>query len=331
MEKLRTHYDNLQVVENASMEVIKGAYRYLSQKWHPDKNPDNRETAERITKIINEAYEVLSDPVQRQQHDNWIREQREQTKQQCQEPPPTSDSLKETLPNIDGNNCNLSLWNPNTAANWSLLFTPVFGAWLNAKNWSELGNIKKQRQSMIWVYCSAVLLLIAFFSPDNIGRGIGFWLLIGWYFSNGKSQIKFFKENLGNNYTKKSFGKPLGIAILTVCGIFGISMVYYMFDTETQMENALTEISGVWRYDEDGTIITFKLATPTKSIDFGGKSIEVIVNNFDNDNKILTLSSTKYKPSFVLAVRQIFQEKGFTLHLTFDNGAQRNLSFVRLL
>ncbi|NCC61579.1 MAG: J domain-containing protein [Verrucomicrobiae bacterium] len=103
MEKLRTHYDNLQVVENASIEVIKGAYRYLSQKWHPDKNPNNRIVAERITKIINEAYEVLSDPAQRQQHDNWIREQREQTKQQSQYPPPTPEPFKETSPNIQVN------------------------------------------------------------------------------------------------------------------------------------------------------------------------------------------------------------------------------------
>lgn len=70
-----THYDNLQVKRNASQEVIKGAYKHLSQKWHPDKNPDNREEAGRILRIINAAYEVLSDPVRRKQHDKWIEEQ----------------------------------------------------------------------------------------------------------------------------------------------------------------------------------------------------------------------------------------------------------------
>ena len=48
MSQVKTHYDNLQVKETASDEVIKGAYRYLSQKWHPDKNPHNRQEAERI-------------------------------------------------------------------------------------------------------------------------------------------------------------------------------------------------------------------------------------------------------------------------------------------
>ena len=76
MKKIRTYYDNLQVVENASPEVIKGAYKYLSQRWHPDKNPENREKAERITRIINRAYEVLSDVDKRRQHDAWIAEQK---------------------------------------------------------------------------------------------------------------------------------------------------------------------------------------------------------------------------------------------------------------
>jgi len=66
----------LQIAENASPEVIKGAYKYLSQKWHPDKNPSERGKAEQISKILNEAYSVLSDPVLRAEHDIWIREQR---------------------------------------------------------------------------------------------------------------------------------------------------------------------------------------------------------------------------------------------------------------
>lgn len=76
-KKFNTHYDNLQVKENASLEVIRGAYRYLSQKWHPDKNADNREEAARVTRIINAAYEVLSDPQRRKEHDDWITVQRQ--------------------------------------------------------------------------------------------------------------------------------------------------------------------------------------------------------------------------------------------------------------
>lgn len=83
---IRTHYDNLQVAQNASDEVIRGAYKYLCQKWHPDRQPaDKRNEAERIMKLINEAYEVLSDPARRRQHDQWIAE--ELAKQKQTDPP----------------------------------------------------------------------------------------------------------------------------------------------------------------------------------------------------------------------------------------------------
>lgn len=74
MPKLRTHYDNLQVSRAASNEVIRAAYQKLSQLHHPDKNPTDRERAERRIKIINDAYDVLSDPEKRRQHDMWIKE-----------------------------------------------------------------------------------------------------------------------------------------------------------------------------------------------------------------------------------------------------------------
>lgn len=71
MARIHTHYDNLKVARNAPPEVIRAAYKTLSQKYHPDRNP-NSPDAIRIIQIINSAYEVLSDPVKRQEHDHWI-------------------------------------------------------------------------------------------------------------------------------------------------------------------------------------------------------------------------------------------------------------------
>jgi curved DNA-binding protein CbpA len=71
MSRIHTHYDNLKVARDAPPEVIRAAYKTLSQKYHPDRNP-NRPDAVRIIKIINLAYEALSDPVKRQEHDEWI-------------------------------------------------------------------------------------------------------------------------------------------------------------------------------------------------------------------------------------------------------------------
>ena len=71
---IHTHYDNLKVARNAPIEVIRAAYKTLSQIHHPDMNPNSLE-AERVMKIINAAYEVLSDPEKRRDHDIWIARQ----------------------------------------------------------------------------------------------------------------------------------------------------------------------------------------------------------------------------------------------------------------
>ena len=68
----RTHYDNLKVSRTAPPEVIAAAYRALSKQLHPDVNHGSSD-AERVMTIINKSYEVLSDPLKRQKHDEWIR------------------------------------------------------------------------------------------------------------------------------------------------------------------------------------------------------------------------------------------------------------------
>ncbi|MES2900646.1 MAG: J domain-containing protein [Pseudomonadota bacterium] len=69
-QPLETHYDHLQVMRTAPLEVIKASYRVLSQKYHPDRNPDPE--ALRIMKRVNQAWDVLSDPERRARHDRWI-------------------------------------------------------------------------------------------------------------------------------------------------------------------------------------------------------------------------------------------------------------------
>lgn len=71
MGKIHTHYDNLKVARLAPQEVIRAAYKALSQKYHPDKNPGD-EKAARIMAIVNSAYGTLADPQRRKEHDEWI-------------------------------------------------------------------------------------------------------------------------------------------------------------------------------------------------------------------------------------------------------------------
>ncbi|MCX7641813.1 MAG: molecular chaperone DnaJ [Elusimicrobiales bacterium] len=66
----KDYYRILGVSRNATQEEIKSAFRKLALKYHPDRNPGNKD-AETKFKEINEAYEVLSNPEKRKMYDTY--------------------------------------------------------------------------------------------------------------------------------------------------------------------------------------------------------------------------------------------------------------------
>jgi len=66
----RDYYDILGVSKDASSEELKKAYRKMALKYHPDKNPNNKEAEEKFKEAA-EAYEVLSNPDKRQRYDQF--------------------------------------------------------------------------------------------------------------------------------------------------------------------------------------------------------------------------------------------------------------------
>ncbi|MBT7989424.1 MAG: J domain-containing protein [Anaerolineae bacterium] len=64
----KDYYKILGVDRKASQDEIKKVYRKLAMKYHPDKNPDNKEAEEKF-KEVNEAHQVLSDPKKRARYD----------------------------------------------------------------------------------------------------------------------------------------------------------------------------------------------------------------------------------------------------------------------
>ena len=68
---MRTHYENLEVSPHAQDAVIRASYRVLVQKYHPDRFQPQSE-AERITKLLNQAYAILSDPEKRRIYDEVL-------------------------------------------------------------------------------------------------------------------------------------------------------------------------------------------------------------------------------------------------------------------
>uniref|UniRef100_A0A0R3S2G8 DnaJ homolog subfamily C member 21 n=1 Tax=Elaeophora elaphi TaxID=1147741 RepID=A0A0R3S2G8_9BILA len=66
---MRCHYDVLEIDCGADDETIKRSYRKLALKWHPDKNPNKVEECTRYFALIQQAYDVLSDPHERAWYD----------------------------------------------------------------------------------------------------------------------------------------------------------------------------------------------------------------------------------------------------------------------
>ncbi|XP_013994345.2 dnaJ homolog subfamily C member 21 [Salmo salar] len=67
---MKCHYEVLGVKRDATDDDMKKVYRKLALRWHPDKNLDNADEAAEQFKLIQAAYEVLSDPQERAWYDN---------------------------------------------------------------------------------------------------------------------------------------------------------------------------------------------------------------------------------------------------------------------
>ena len=71
MSEKRDYYEVLGIKKGASDDEIKKAYRKMAIKYHPDRNLNNKEDAEKHMKEINEAYDVLKDPQKKAQYDQF--------------------------------------------------------------------------------------------------------------------------------------------------------------------------------------------------------------------------------------------------------------------
>lgn len=110
MTTLPDYYEVLQVSPSADEDIIEAAYRRLAKKWHPDRNPGDPFAAERM-KLLNEAHEVLMDPVKRRKYD-FEKNQSGASGKAKDDPPPTASYAQQkaqetpapgTLPTVETN------------------------------------------------------------------------------------------------------------------------------------------------------------------------------------------------------------------------------------
>ena len=110
-----------------------------------------------------------------------------------------------------------ALWNPNATANWSLLFTPMFGAWLQMRNWTALGEARRAATSRVWLILSAVVLVASAILDLSMPRSlyaalttpIEFLNLIAWYFASGRPHAKWVDRRFGSDYPREAWTRPL--------------------------------------------------------------------------------------------------------------------------
>ncbi len=125
------------------------------------------------------------------------------------------------------------IWSPNAAANWSLVFSPSFGAFLHARNAKVLGRPEEAALNMKWFYGNLIwfvlMLLISELIPsipDLPFRLISIVILLTWYFSVAKKQIRYVKDTYESEYKRKSWGRPLLIGLGCIIAYLVLAFIF---------------------------------------------------------------------------------------------------------
>jgi hypothetical protein len=122
-----------------------------------------------------------------------------------------------------------ALWNPNAAALWSVLFSPVFGAWLHALNWRALGDPARQRRSARWMLVGLaaavfyIVVALAWHDPlisDRVSSATGLAYLLAWYLGPAREQLRVVRERHGDAYPRRPWGRVLMIGVGAMLGYF---------------------------------------------------------------------------------------------------------------
>ena len=123
-----------------------------------------------------------------------------------------------------------ALWNPNAAAGWSLLFSPVFGAYVHMHNWQVLGQPEQAARALRWLQAGVAILALQIITAALNTRlnaealllhpaGVLFMLL--WYVGAARQQSQLIKARYGRAYPRRNWD-PVVLAALLGAGCYAL-------------------------------------------------------------------------------------------------------------
>lgn len=213
----------------------------MAKEWHYAKDGERHGpiTSQQLKKLATSGDLQPTDLVWTEGNDEWKPASGIKglfpTKPDSPTPPPvpgsTNTAKMDTAP---------ALWNPTAIRLWSLPFTWGFGGFLMAQNWKSLGEHEKAKKSMIWFYSIFGFIFLGLITPDDdftlkIFRFVGLGVLAAWSIFSAQPQINYIKERFGNDYQRRSWGKPIGIVSACLCFLLAFAVLPTLLGTPAEI------------------------------------------------------------------------------------------------
>lgn len=187
-----------------------------------------------------------------------------------------STRLKKPIDNKVHNN--ISIWNPTVAANWSLLLSPVFGAYLHYRNWLVIGEQNKSHAAKSWIAVTLLVFTVTQFLyiAEKIEAhslfSVNFFITASWWFLVGRSQARYVNVNFGKDYLRR----PWTLAIITgFCVSFIYLLIIFAISSSFPEKESKHTLSS---FHNEAGLVPLK-SSPTQVIAVRTDSPKVIDNN----------------------------------------------------
>lgn len=120
------------------------------------------------------------------------------------------------------------IWNPTVIVVWGFLLSPIFGAFLQMRNWEALGEPDRLLESKRWVIASLLFTVgisaVDLLTQSNMvvlfTRVLWFTWFFWWYVASARHQSQYVLSALPTGYTKRGWLMPLVIGIACYCLMF---------------------------------------------------------------------------------------------------------------